>query len=93
MTEQRGLGTDDRARGREVNRTITELERDLRNYTGRCLFVIDADGQFCGEPVARNKCHIVPKTQVLKGFRDGRDKKILEVQWGISQWRQLAFRT
>ena len=89
MNEQRGPGTDDSAGRREVNSTIAELERDLRNYTGRCPFAIDADGRPCGERVRGNR-HIVPEANVLAGLRDGRDY-ILELQWGISQWRELIF--
>lgn len=90
MNEQRAPGTRDRAKRKEANLTIDKVKHDIEGYIGRCLFVIDAGGRFCWEPVGNNKCHIVPETSVLKKLRDGRDK-ILELQWGISQWRELIF--
>ena len=88
----RGRKSDDRLRNqrRTANRRLRELEDDIAKRTGRCLFVIDDSGEYCDEPVDNN-CHIVPESAVLDGLRDDRTKKVLELQWGVSQWRELLF--
>ena len=84
--------SDDRLRNqrRTANRRLRELEEDIAKRTGRCLFVIDDSGEYCDKPVDNN-CHIVPESAVLHGLRDDRTKKVLELQWGVSQWRELLF--
>ena len=76
---------------RSANEQLRKLEDSLTGYKGSCLFVINEDGDFCGQPVSNN-CHIVSESAVLQGLRDHKAKKVLGLQWGVSQWRKLLFR-
>ncbi len=77
---------------REVNELFGRVEKVVKGYEGSCLFAKDGDESCCNEPVSNN-CHIVSEKAVLKGLEDAKTQKILELQWGISQWRQLAFKS
>ena len=72
------------------NTQFSQLEKDIADYKGRCLFVADDNGAYCDEPVSNN-CHIVSESAVLDGLKDDKTKKVLQLQWGVSQWRRLAF--
>ena len=82
--------TEAKARRQATNDTFRKLEGDVSGYIGRCLFMTDDSGEFCSEPVANNS-HMVPESAILKELRDGENENILELQWGLSQWRELAF--
>ncbi len=75
---------------RAANKKMSKLENDVKNYEGCCLFVVDDTGRYCGELV-RNNCHIVSESAVLDGLKDDKTKKVLELQWGVSKWRELFF--
>ena len=62
----RGRRPHDGARDQRImaNRRMRKVERDVAERIGRCLFVIDESGEYCGEPVTNN-CHIVSETAVL----------------------------
>ena len=75
---------------RKANKRMLEIEKDVASYEGCCLFVIDDNGGYCNEPVSNN-CHIVSESAVLDGLKDDKTKKVLELEWGVSQWRPLAF--
>ena len=90
MDEGHNSGRDSRARRKVANQRFSEIEGDLRGYTGRCLFVIDDSERFCDEPV-RNISHLVPEEAVLKPLR-GIANRVLQLDWGVSQWRELFFR-
>ena len=75
---------------RVANKRLRELESDVADYTGSCLFVTDDNGGCCGKPVSNN-CHIVSESAVLDRLKDDETKKVLELQWGVSQWRRLVF--
>ena len=81
-----------KGRKRAVNKLFREVEKDLKDYEGRCIFVTNDDGSYCDEPVTNN-CHIVSETAVLDGLKDDETKKVLELQWGVRQWRPLLFRS
>ena len=66
------------------------MERNVSRYVGRCLFVVDDQGKYCNEPV-KNKCHIVSEKTVLHGLRGRESPEVLELSWGVSQWRSLLF--
>ena len=72
------------------NKQFSVLEKDIADYEGRCLFAADDNGAYCDEPVDNN-CHIVSESAVLTGLRDDKTKKVLQLQWGISQWRRMTF--
>ena len=76
--------------GLKTNEVFRIIENEVAGYKGRCLFVTDDTGRYCNEPV-NNSCHIVSESAVLHGLKDGKTPKLLELQWGISQWRRLAF--
>ena len=78
-------------RRRNANKQLRKLEDSLTGYEGSCLFAINEHGEFCGQPVSNN-CHIVSESAVLHGLRDHKTKKVLGLQWGVSQWRKLLFR-
>lgn len=90
MERGHGSRNDSRARRMEANSRLSELEGDLRGYTGRCLFVIDDTEQLCDKPVS-NLSHLVPEEAVLKPLR-GSTNKVLQLDWGVTQWRELFFR-
>ena len=73
---------------RTANKLILKLENDVEVYKGRCLFVVDDSGRYCDKPVG-NKCHIVSESGVLDRLKD--NEKVLELQWGVSQYRELFF--
>ena len=73
-----------------ANRRLRKVEKDVAKRTGRCLFVIDESGEYCGEPVTNN-CHIASETAVLEGLRDDKTQKVLDLQWGVSPWRETIF--
>ena len=75
---------------RAVNKLLVDVEEDLHDYKGGCLFVTNDDGTYCDEPVTNN-CHIVSESAVLDGMKDDKTKKVLELQWGVGQWRKLMF--
>ena len=77
---------------RGANKLLAQLENDVAGYVGRCLFVIDDNGAHCGRPVTNN-CHMISESAVLDGLRDNETKRVLELQWGVSQWRRLVFRS
>ena len=82
------------AKGRKqaANKRLGELESDVSGYEGRCLFVTDDDGGHCDRPVSNN-CHIVSESTVLDRLKDDKTKRVLELQWGVSQWRELLFKS
>ncbi len=74
----------------EANELFLRLEQDVANYQGNCLFVNDEEGGYCDKPVSNN-CHIVSESAILDKLKDDKTKKVLELQWGVSQWRELLF--
>ena len=76
---------------REANKRLIQIEKDVAGYIGRCLFVVDDSGRFCNEPV-NNDCHMISESAVLSKLRD-KDSKVVNLEWGVSQWRQLTFRS
>ena len=78
--------------GRTANKRLGKLEDAVVGYKGRCLFVTDDSGGYCDEPVCNN-CHIVSESAVLHGLRDDETKEVRELQWGVSQWRELVFKS
>ena len=76
---------------RTANERLLKIEGQVGEYAGRCLFLVDS-GEYCDEPVTNN-CHIVSESAVLDGMKDDKTKKVLELQWGVSQWRELLFRS
>ena len=74
---------------REANEQLHILEKDVANYQGRCLFVVDDSGRFCDEPVS-NDCHVISESAVLSKLQD-KDQRVLKLEWGVSQWRQYVF--
>ena len=85
--QQRGTSREQK---QKANQQLGKLERDVKGYNVRCLFVVDDSGRFCNEPVS-NRCHIVSNSQVLSSLRNEQGK-VYELQWGISQWRRLLFK-
>ena len=75
---------------RKANERLLEIEKHVAGYEGRCLFVTDDNGEYCNNPVSNN-CHLVSESAVLDGLKDGKTKKVLELQWGVSKWRELLF--
>ena len=75
---------------RTANKLLLEIENDVKGYKGHCLFVTDDIGGYCDEPVSNN-CHVVSESAVLDGLKDDKTKKVLELHWGVSQWRRLLF--
>ena len=73
-----------------ANKRMLEIEKDIAAYKGRCLFVNDNNGGYCNKPVTNN-CHIVSEPAVLDGLKDDKTKKVIELQWGVSKWRELLF--
>ncbi len=69
----------------QIHRELSDIVKDLQGYEGNCLFVIDSDGKFCGEPVSNN-CHVVPRAEVLDNMKDPSTGQITELDWGVSQW-------
>ncbi len=55
---------------------------------GRCLFVINENGQACGEP-ANNNCHVIPNASVLGNLKDEKTGKVLDLRWGANSWEHL----
>ena len=90
MNGGRQPGRASKNQKRLANKRLREIEDEVAGYEGRCLFVTDDDGGFCDEPVTNN-CHIVSESAVLDGLKDDRTRKVLELQWGVSQWRRLTF--
>ena len=82
--------TNQRQQKRKANEMLDDLKDDLVGYEGNCLFVIDDEGRYCNRLVSINRCHIVPESSVLSGLKN-QAGKVLELQWGISQWRRLLF--
>ena len=74
-----------------ANKLLRDFEKALGGYKGTCLFVTGESGTYCGQPVTNN-CHIVSESAVLHGLRGNKSKKVLELQWGVRQWRELLFR-
>ena len=89
MNREDQRGKPSRDAKRKANRSLRNLENDVARHKGSCLFVVDDSGRFCREPVT-NRCHIVSNSKVLSSLRD-KDGKVLELQWGISQWRRVVF--
>ena len=77
---------------RKANKRLHAIEEQVSNYKGICLFVTDDNGGCCGKPVSNN-CHIVSKSAVLDELRDKETKNVLELQWGVSKWRELVFKS
>ena len=75
---------------RKANKRLLEIEKHVSDYEGRCLFVTDDNGEYCNKSVSNN-CHIVSKTAVLDVLKDDKTKKVRELQWGVSPWRELLF--
>ena len=69
---------------------MLKLEKDVAAYKGWCLFVNDDSVAYCNKPVTNN-CHIVSESVVLDGLKDDKTKKVLELQWGVSKWREVFF--
>ncbi len=75
---------------RTANKLLRQIEAHVSDYKGRCLFVTGDKGEYCNEPVSNN-CHIVSESAVLDPLKDGKTKNVRELQWGVSQWRELLF--
>ena len=75
---------------RTANQQLGKIESDVAGYVGRCLFVVDDNGSYCNEPVS-NSCHIVSESTVLHALRDNKSQEVLELNWGLSEWRRLVF--
>ena len=90
MNERNNSDTEVKARRHAANDALREIHTDVRGYIGRCLFMVNDKGEFCNEPVP-NRVHLVPESDVLKELRDGERDNILELQWGLREWRELTF--
>ena len=69
----------------EVKRRLKKIAKQI--HRGWCLFVIDANGNICGNRVT-NKCHVIPKNAVLDELKDN-GGKVLELRWGVGKWQNL----
>ena len=90
MNRDQQPGRASKKQRRKANKKMLEIEKDVASYKGRCLFVTDDNGGYCDNPVINN-CHIVSESAVLDRLKDDKTKKVLELQWGVSQWRPLVF--
>ena len=69
-----------------VKHHLTNINAQVRG-TGRCLYVIDANGNICGNRLTNN-CHVIPKNAVLDKMKDD-GGKVLELRWGIGKWQNF----
>ena len=58
----------------------------IEEYRPKCLFVVDAEGRFCGKPTVDS--HTIPKTSVLEPMM-GPDKRVLVTSWGVGSYSHL----
>ena len=70
----------------EVKHHLMKINAQVRG-TGRCLYIIDANGNSCGNMVT-NDCHVIPKNTVLAELKDS-NGKVLELRWGVGKWQNL----
>ena len=69
----------------EIKEQLENIVKDLKGYEGRCLFVVDHDGNFCNEPVSNN-CHVIPRADILDDLKDAGTGTLIELEWGVDQW-------
>lgn len=74
----------DKNRKNEVTERLEPVKSAV-NHKGSCLFVIDEEGNSCGEPVDNN-CHVIPESKVLGELKDPSSGKVLELQWNVGRW-------
>ena len=66
-------------------RKAAMLER-FKEYRPKCLFVVDAEGRFCGKPTVAS--HTIPRANVLEPMM-GPDNKVLVTSWGVGSYSHL----
>ena len=70
---------------------LRDLRERIKRYPGRCLFAANERGARCLQPP--HKCHTIPQASVLDKLKDSKSGKVLELRWGVEQWRQLFIRS
>ncbi len=65
---------------------LAPTKEKFNTYDGGCLFVVDACGVPCGNPV-KNLCHTIPRSQVLRPLSIR--GQVREVFWGFGNFINL----
>ena len=90
MSSSNPQGMSSRELRGTANRLLREMDHDIKEYVGHCLFVVNDNGDYCNESVTNN-CHIVSETAVLHKLREHGEQEVLVLGWGVSEWRKLLF--
>ena len=72
---------------RQIHRFMQDFQTVFDQYEGRCHFVTDEKGTFCGETVRRR--HLISRSAVLEKLKDEKSGKVLEMEWHVAEWRRL----
>ena len=76
-----------RDKGR-LKKTIEPTKKEFDDYDPGCLFLSDANGRFCGEPVTGLN-HTIPNSAVLRPLSKGSNGRVMEVFWGFGDFLNL----
>lgn len=68
----------------EADRRFRAIDEHAKRYRGGCLFPVDANGGLCPELPARR--HVIPRSSVLDKLKDGKSRKVMDLDWGVDQW-------
>ena len=77
----------DRDKGR-LKKRIGPTKEEFDDYDPGCLFVVGANGRYCGEPV-KNYNHTIPNSAVLSPLSKGSNGKVMEEFWGFGDFVNL----
>ena len=72
----------------QIHRFMQDFQKVFDECKGRCHFVIDKEGTFCGE-IVRERGHVISRTSVLDKLKDEKSGKVLEMEWHVAEWRRL----
>ena len=71
-----------------LQKRIDPTKYEFDEYDPGCLFVVDANGRYCGEPV-NSLNHTIANSAVLSPLSKGSKGKVMEVFWGFGDFVNL----
>ena len=86
-TNRPQVWVNDRDKDR-LKKTIEPTKKEFDGYDPGCLFVVDANGRFCGEPV-KSLNHTISNSAVLSPLSKGSNGRVMEVFWGFGDFLNL----
>ena len=71
-----------------LKKRIDPTKDEFDGYDPGCLFVVDANGRCCGEPVMSLN-HTIANSAILSPLSKGSNGKVMEVFWGFGDFVNL----